>query len=72
MTAQELRAQLERELEYAQSQFESEFSGTSDDSGARLVGAAVIASGLRIQLGLAQLTEAILRQEVDTGAREDG
>jgi hypothetical protein len=48
-------SKLEGDLEQAQSQFESEWSGTSDDNGARLIAAAIAAAGLRVQLGLLRL-----------------
>jgi hypothetical protein len=47
--------ELESDLEHANSQFESEWRGTSDDNGARLIAAAITAAGLGVQLGLAVL-----------------
>jgi hypothetical protein len=49
---------LESDLELAQSQFESEWRGTSDDNGARLIAAAITAVGVRVQMGLAELAAA--------------
>jgi hypothetical protein len=46
---------LESDIELAQSQFESEWRGTSDDNGARLIAAAITAAGIRIQMGLAEV-----------------
>lgn len=54
---------LEDDLDHAQGQFESEWRGTSDDNGARLIAAAITAAGLRAQLGLARVAEAIEKGE---------